>query len=328
MAGIQVKRKVKALFFCLVLINITGYAQSKTSQSFFAVSDSFSKIRYNGLLITGAVTYTTFSYGLYNTWYKNQDLGSFRFFNDGGEWLQMDKVGHLFSSYFQTSYFYKAGRWSGISKRKSLIASSLISTIFQSTLEVYDGFAKKWGFSLYDVGANLSGVSIFVVQQVLLNDQYVLVKESSFPKRYNSFNAGNQPSQLIENRANDLFGKSLLARALKDYNVQTYWLSTNPSKLKLIDDWPKWLNIAVGYGADGMFGGYENEWRISQNERIKLTTPRVRQLYLSLDLNLNEIKVKNPFLRMIMTGLNIVKVPAPAIEYNKSSGLVFHFLHF
>ena len=28
---------------------------------------------------------------------------------------------------------------------------------------------------------------------------------------------------------------------------------------------PKWLNVAVGYGAENMFGGCENEWAVDDD---------------------------------------------------------------
>ena len=49
-------------------------------------------------------------------------------------------------------------------------------------------------------------------------------------------------------------------RMLKDYNGQTYWLSANLKSFFQGSNIPAWLNVAVGYGADGMFGGFENKW--------------------------------------------------------------------
>ena len=47
---------------------------------------------------------------------------------------------------------------------------------------------------------------------------------------------------------------------LKDYNGQTYWLSANLKSFFPGSNIPPWLNVAIGYGADGMFGGFENKW--------------------------------------------------------------------
>ena len=47
---------------------------------------------------------------------------------------------------------------------------------------------------------------------------------------------------------------------LKDYNGQTYWLSANLKSFFKKSNVPTWLNISVGYGAEGMFGATENIW--------------------------------------------------------------------
>ena len=46
---------------------------------------------------------------------------------------------------------------------------------------------------------------------------------------------------------------------LKDYNAQTYWLEWKYSLFFPDSNFPKWLNLSFGYGAEGLFG-YENKW--------------------------------------------------------------------
>jgi hypothetical protein len=61
----------------------------------------------------------------------------------------------------------------------------------------------------------------------------------------------------------NVLGENFLQQTLKDYNGQTYWLSINVASF-LSDDtrFPKWLNVAVGYGADGLIGGTENKFLV------------------------------------------------------------------
>jgi hypothetical protein len=42
---------------------------------------------------------------------------------------------------------------------------------------------------------------------------------------------------------------------LKDYNGQTYWLSVNLHIPSPKAQKTQWLNLAIGYGADGMITG-------------------------------------------------------------------------
>jgi hypothetical protein len=56
----------------------------------------------------------------------------------------------------------------------------------------------------------------------------------------------------IQYRQTNVLGSSLAEQMLKDYNGQTYWLSVN---LHSFYKNPKWLNLAIGYGANGMLTG-------------------------------------------------------------------------
>jgi len=73
-------------------------SQSKTD-SFLSPSDSLNISRRNAVVITevslGALTLI----GLDQLWYADFPRSSFKTINDTDEWLQMDKLGHVFSSY-------------------------------------------------------------------------------------------------------------------------------------------------------------------------------------------------------------------------------------
>ena len=58
----------------------------------------------------------------------------------------------------------------------------------------------------------------------------------------------------------DLFGDKY-TKYLKDYNGHTGWLSFRVHSFlpdsKFKQKYPRWLNLAVGYGANGLLGGYD-----------------------------------------------------------------------
>ncbi|HEX2628049.1 MAG TPA: hypothetical protein VHM26_03530, partial [Chitinophagaceae bacterium] len=115
-------------------------------------------------------------------------------------------------------------------------------------------------------------------------------------------------------RSNDLFGQSWAERMLKDYNAQTYWLSVNPWSFNKNGRFPKWLNIAVGYGATGMYGGFENTWVDDGGNTItRFDQTRKRQFYLSPDIDLTKFPVKKKFWRTVLSVANAFKFPAPAL---------------
>ena len=104
---------------------------------------------------------------------------------------------------------------------------------------------------------------------------------------------------------------------LKDYNAQTYWLSANLRSFFPKTGLPKWLNIAVGYGAEGMFGGYENLARDKNGNLIfdRRDIQRYRQWYLAPDLDFTKIKTDSKFLKTVFFGLNMLKFPTPALAF-------------
>lgn len=146
------------------------------------------------------------------------------------------------------------------------------------------------------------------------------IKFSSHRKKYGSE---------LTDRANSIYGRSLPERFLKDYNAQTYWMSVNVKSFAHQSKLPDWLNIAIGYEAEGMFGASENKAYdkmgtvISNRSDIK----RYRQWYLSPDIDLTKIKTKNKTLKTVFTLFNSIKLPTPSIEVSNGK-LKGHWLHF
>ena len=119
-------------------------------------------------------------------------------------------------------------------------------------------------------------------------------------------------------------GNGLLEEALKDYNGQTYWLSANLHSFFKNSKVPKWLNIAFGFGGDGMLSG--NEPLFVNNTLIKQN--RHRQFYLSLDVNLTKIETKSKTLKTIFSIFNAIKVPFPTVEFTDKNGVKLHGIYF
>jgi hypothetical protein len=257
---------------------------------------------------------------LNQAWYKDYPKQSFHFFNDRKEWNQMDKGGHLWTAYQVSRLSYKLWKWAGLSDKKSAVWGGISAVAYQSIIEIQDGFSTEWGFSLSDMEANLVGAAGFVVQQALWKDQRLQLKMSYWPYKY--------PDDLVTRR-DQLFGESLPERLLKDYNAQTYWLSANMNAFFPHSGFPKWLNIAAGYGSDGMLGGDDNKWTDRNGMDIdRSDVPRVRRYYLSLDVDLTKIKTRSKFLRTAFYLLNAVKIPAPALEMSSTGKFSGHLLKF
>ncbi|MEZ5047528.1 MAG: DUF2279 domain-containing protein [Chitinophagaceae bacterium] len=285
-------------------------------------SDSLNTKRLIGVSCVQAGIWASSMYALNKAWYSNYPRSSFHLFNDIGEWQQVDKVGHAWSAYLGAQFSTELFRWSGMNRKKSALLGGGVGIAFESVIEILDGYSSKWGFSLSDMAANTSGSLIFSLQEFAWQEQRIQFKFSAHKNYY-------QDPQLLL-RANDLYGHTLANRILKDYNAQTYWLSANISSFVPNKSIPAWLNIAVGYGATGMFGGYTNTWEDeNQNTILRNDIKRIRQFYISPDIDLSKIKIKgkNPFLLKALNSIKL-KIPMPALELNSQGQVRFHGLFF
>ena len=292
--------------------------------------DTLNKNRLKLLAVAGGGSYALGSVGLYFAWYKDYPSQNFHFFDDKAEWHQVDKAGHIFSAYGQADLCYRGFKWTGVTEDQAILYGSLSAALFQSTIEVMDGFSADWGFSISDFSANMIGISSFAIQQKIWQEQKVRFKFSTFPKNYNDYIAPDGQIYFLEQRARDLFGSSLLESSLKDYNAQTIWMSVNVPSFFKNSQWPKWLNVSLGYGAQNMFGGFSNEW-VMNDQAISLESTdikRYRQFFISLDADLSKIQTSSKFLRTLLDILNTIKLPFSAVEINTTGGIKFHLIHF
>ncbi len=281
----------------------------------------YNKKRVVGVAVANVVGYSAIMYGLNAAWYKGYPRSNFHFFNDNNEWLQIDKMGHALSAYAESKASMEVWRWTGIDRKKRIWLGGLSGVTYQSIIEILDGFSSEWGFSWGDFGANVVGSGIFTAQELAWDEQRIQFKFS--------FHRKNYADETLNKRSTEIFGKSEPERFLKDYNGQTYWLSVNVWSFCKESKFPKWLNIAIGTGAEGMFGASEN---IGKDKLGNVTfnrsdLQRYRQWYLAPDIDLTKIKTKKRGVKMALNILNIFKFPMPSLEYSKN-GFSVNWLHF
>ena len=246
-----------------------------------------------------------------NTWYKDYPKTSFHTFNDSKEWLQMDKIGHSWAAYNSARASAAMWTWTGVGTKKATWIGGLSSTVYLTVIEILDAHSPKWGWSWADMGANVFGSGLFIGQQLGWHEQRIQFKFSFHRKNYSD--------PMLNDRSDDLFGSSLTERMLKDYNGQTYWLSANLKSFFPGSDLPAWLNVAIGYGADGMFGGFENKWTNGDpgSPIDRTDIKRYRQWYLAPDIKFSNIKTKKKGLKILFATLDAFKFPSPGLELSK-----------
>jgi uncharacterized protein YfiM (DUF2279 family) len=241
-------------------------------------------------------------------WYAQFERTSFHGFNDGREWLQMDKAGHAFSAYTLGAWGHGLLRHCGASEARSRWAGGALGLAFLSGIEVLDGFSAGWGFSPWDMAANTGGAGLFIVQDALWGEQRVRLKLSAHLTDF----AARRP---------DLLGSSFAERLLKDYNGQTYWASVDVARFGAGPGrWPRWLMPSVGYGATGMVAAFPDEQ--------PMAVAAQRRFFLSLDTDLRRVRTRSRFVRAVLTVLSSIKVPAPTLELRSDGTLLGHWLYF
>ena len=289
--------------FIFLFLSLTLFSQNS---SIYEKSDTLNIKRRNAIIISEGIVLSGALISLNELWYKKYPQRNFHLKNDYNQWKQMDKVGHFMTSYYVGKLGMDALNWAGVSKKNQLIYGAGIGFVFLSAVEILDGFSEEWGASTSDVIANAAGTGFLIGQELLWKEQRISVKYSFHQTNY----AKQRPA---------ILGENYFQQTLKDYNGQTYWLSANIWSFNKKSTIPKWLNIALGYGSEGMLYG--------NTTTSTLNTP-YRQFHLSLDVDLTKIKTNSEFLKSVFSFVNFIKIPAPTIEINTKGKVRFHYLYF
>lgn len=328
-------RFAKTSLFLILFLFINNIAKSQNDPyklHFLETPDSLHKPRFWVSASSGAAIYTGFTIGLWNVWYKDYPTSSFHTFNDWGEWENFDKIGHLYSAWVQSSNVFQGARWTGMKRKKAMWTAAASGMLMQGTFEIMDGFSEKWGFSWGDVAFNTLGIGLFMAQELAWEEQRFILKVSASPQNYSTdpiFSIDGDKSTDLATRADELYGSSPFNVLIKDYNAQTLWLSATPRsflKNRAESKLPKWLNLSLGYGVGNIYGGFRNEWPAEAPEFIldPNAYQRYHQFYLSFDVDLSKLPVKNRWLKLMLGLVNWIKIPAPTLEMNTLGKMKFH----
>ena len=304
-------RTTSLIIFILIAFNTSCKAivNFKAAQRDSLNRPDIKRQRINGLT-TGFLTgYSGSFILLHRAWYSKETKVPFHFYNDSDHWNQMDKFGHFWSSFHQSRIGAGALKWAGLEEKQSLWIGGLFGIIAQAPIEIFDGYSSEYGASVSDIGANFLGSALFIAQYQLWNEIRMMPKFSFHTTTY----ASQRPNTL---------GQGFHEQILKDYNGQTYWLSFDISSFfPSYSKYPKWLNLATGYGSSEMMYGNPESNTLNGYSSY-------RKFYLSPDINLQHIKTRNKILKTTFYLLNIIKIPMPAIEFNSRKQIKFHPIYF
>lgn len=293
----------------ILFISIKSEAQVQFVQSY---PDTLNKKRLQTVIATQTGAYLSGLSFLSYIWYKDHERVPFHLYNDSKGYLQMDKAGHAFGAYRESFAAYYALRWAGVEKKRALLYGGPIGFLFQIPIEIFDGLYEGWGFSWSDIAANTFGSALFMAQEAIFEEQIILMKFSYTPSGYPKYHS--------------ILGETQLESFFLDYNAHTYWLSGNIYKITGIKRFPKWINIAFGYSANGMIKEFENP--LYYNGQAFPHLERYRQFLFSLDIDFSKIPTEKKWLRSVFRTLNLIKIPFPTIEVNRIDKVKFRPIYF
>lgn len=307
----QNSKRLKSFLILFLFLSQIGLAQTDSTQK--DSPPTFHKGRFAAVVTTEAALYAGTMAYLNFIWYKDTKRVPFEFYNDAAGYLQVDKFGHAYGAYLESYIGYRAMRWSGASKKKALLYGGALGFFLQSPIEIIDGLYEGWGFSWTDMAANAVGSSIVIGQELLFDEQIMKYKFSFRRSPYSK-------------QANGYLGTTFAGQILQDYNAHTYWFSIGLNRIIRSERIPPWLNIAVGYGANGMFGEFENikKW----GNTVIPPTQRYRQFLFSLDIDWTKIKTKKRFLNQVFQCMFMIKLPFPALEINTKNGFRVYGIYY
>ncbi len=240
---------------------------------------------------------------LNRVWYAPFNNHSFHLFNDGSNWMQMDKAGHAFTAYELTLHTNRIHTWA--SGKKQNWVGSVYALGYLTTLELMDGFSEGWGFSIYDCLSNGLGTGFYLGQDWLWNEQRLLPKFSFSPSPYASLRP-------------EVLGSSPIQQILKDYNGQTYWLSCPIGEFIPCPRKLDFLCVSLGYSCDAKLVGDVDTWQQYTAQR---------QYTFSLDIDLRKVARNKPKLNRVLSQFNCIKLPFPTVVFSKER-TAFHWIYF
>ena len=257
------------------------------------------------LSVSATGLFTIGSYAILNeVWYEDFERVNFHFFDDFQEWNGMDKVGHLTTAYSiseRSCELFEKSEWSS----KSPYLGASFGFVYTSLLECLDAYSADWGFSMYDLGSNFIGAGVYLFQEKKFNSQPIRFKWSY------------SKSGLAETATN-LLGSNVYESLLKDYNGQTYWASV--AFMRINSRHERWICASLGYSIDGFIRARAQDIDSGFNPRS--------QYYLSLDIDWSRIPTKNKHLKNVLKAFNFIKIPFPALQWDKKKGVIFRPLYF
>lgn len=233
-----------------------------------------------------------------NVWWSDQS-NTFKI-DKGADLLyakNMDKMGHFIGGTVTAELFGQAFQWAGMQKSNSYLYGGLAGVAIQGMIEIKDGYAPSYGYSIGDLAAGSIGSFLPLFQHHIPSANAFKIKLSYF--RHDNYYYQVYP----------------YAEIIDDYANQTYWLSASvndllPDNSRAERMWPDFLTLVGGWGVDETLNGYNTGYNLASNKGHGKY-----EYYLSIDIDWRKIIKQNTvFKRSVTYALNYIKLPLPTVR--------------
>jgi len=274
--------KVIAILFLLAVPSGVTAQDSVSVNEGFIQTDSLSakKVIASGVvggLLVGSLVSSYFD------WWKGSNepfhIVHEGVFNDYS--LGVDKLGHMYTSYFYFHTFRNIMLWGGYGRSAALWWSAGTTAFFAVSIEIGDGLS-PFGFSFEDLAFNMAGLGYGILQT-----EFPFLRNFALKWSYVPRTGYRWPPHFTDN-----------------YDWHTYWLAVNVHNLlpeAWRKYWPAFLNVAVGYGVDDY----------AANGKVV----RTREVAVGLDFNLEAFQIDNQEILLLQKIVNMIHLPAPAVKF-------------
>jgi hypothetical protein len=249
-------------------------------------------------IVGGVVAASVVAIHLYqrNAWWKGERT-TFHFQEDLIYAKGIDKIGHVYAANALTFVLSRSLQWANVTESPSIIWGAIGSTLYETYVEVEDGFSKYWGFDRVDFAGDVVGAWYPVAQHYVPFLQNFNLRFSYLPKN--------------ASKKSGIAGQTFTV--FDDYEGQTIWLSLTMKNLlpgKAGTWWPDFLCLSLGVAV-----------------RDNFSPDRYLVWYLAPDLDMTKIIPQNThFLKTLGEALNFIHFPMPAVRI--SPGVVWYGLYF
>ena len=218
---------------------------------------SFDDLRWRNAAVIGGGALLVGTFGM-SKWWKDGFTGEFHTVDEG--WFGQDtpsggadKLGHAYFTYAGTRLLTRGFAAMGNEPRHALQLGFWSTLGIMTTVEVVDGYSKKFAFSAQDVIMNVAGAGLgYLMERDPELDRLIDIRLHYWPSERGDF---------------DIAG---------DYSGQTYLLVAKASGVPTLRSSPvlRYFELALGYGTRGYESG---------------PGQGSRHLYFGISLNVSEL---------------------------------------